>query len=61
LMRKPAEVKLAHQTSPGNTLQRRPARHRKDQWVQVCPGWYKMEAKGRRSLAALLHRILLNV
>ncbi len=61
LMRKPAEVKLAHQTSPGTTIQRRPAHHRKDQWARVCPGSYKMEDKVRRSLAALLHRILLNV
>ena len=59
-MSKPAEVELTQQTSLG-TIQRRPACHRKDQWAQVCEGSYKVEDKVRRSLAALLHRILVNV
>jgi len=60
-MSKPAEADLNHQTSLSTTIQRRPARHKKAQWAQVCTGSYKMVDKVRRSLAALLHRILGNV
>src|SRR5215213_2567677 len=61
LMSKPAEADLTHQTSLSTTIQRRPARYKIAQWAQVCIGSYKMVDEVRRSLAALLYRILGNV